>query len=80
MDAEPVQVIVLNGGSSSGKTVIARCLQAILPRPWLRLSVDDFDRTALPRRGRSAGRGPRQPADPADLTPDRAPGDLLVKP
>jgi chloramphenicol 3-O phosphotransferase len=30
------QVIVLNGGSSSGKTGIARCLQAILPRPWIR--------------------------------------------
>jgi chloramphenicol 3-O phosphotransferase len=37
-----IQVIVLNGGSSSGKTGIARCLQAILPRPWLSLSVDDF--------------------------------------
>jgi chloramphenicol 3-O phosphotransferase len=36
------QVIVLNGGSSSGKTGIARCLQAILPRPWLSLSVDDL--------------------------------------
>ena len=36
------QVIVLNGGSSAGKTGIARCLQAILPRPWLRLSVDDL--------------------------------------
>lgn len=35
-------IIVLNGGSSSGKTEIARCLQAILPRPWLRLSVDDL--------------------------------------
>jgi chloramphenicol 3-O phosphotransferase len=36
------QVIVLNGGSSSGKTAIARGLQAILPRPWLRLGVDDL--------------------------------------
>jgi len=36
------QVIVLNGGSSSGKTGIARSLQAILPRPWLSLSVDDL--------------------------------------
>lgn len=36
------QIIVLNGGSSSGKTAIARCLQAILPRPWLRLGVDDL--------------------------------------
>lgn len=36
------QVIVLNGGSSSGKTGIAHCLQAILPRPWLRVGVDDL--------------------------------------
>ena len=36
------QVIVLNGGSSSGKTGIARCLQAILPLPWIRLGVDDL--------------------------------------
>jgi chloramphenicol 3-O phosphotransferase len=34
------QAIVLNGGSSSGKSGIARCLQAILPRPWLTLGVD----------------------------------------
>jgi chloramphenicol 3-O phosphotransferase len=33
-------VIVLNGGSSSGKSGIARCLQAILPEPWLSLGVD----------------------------------------
>jgi chloramphenicol 3-O phosphotransferase len=37
-----VQVIVLNGGSSSGKTGIARCLQAILPQPWISISVDDL--------------------------------------
>jgi len=36
------QVIVLNGGSSSGKTGIARCLQTVLPRPWLRFSIDDL--------------------------------------
>lgn len=36
------QVIVLNGSSSSGKTGIARCLQAILPQPWIRLGVDDL--------------------------------------
>ncbi|MHB9759736.1 chloramphenicol phosphotransferase CPT family protein [Streptomyces sp. BYX5S] len=35
------QVIVLNGGSSSGKTSIARSLQTLLlPTPWLTLSVD----------------------------------------
>jgi chloramphenicol 3-O phosphotransferase len=50
------QVIVLNGGSSSGKTGVARCLQAILPRPWLRIGVDDL-LDALPPSlmGASAG-------------------------
>jgi chloramphenicol 3-O phosphotransferase len=33
-------VIVLNGGSSSGKSGIARCLQAVLPDPWLAFGVD----------------------------------------
>ncbi|MFJ9146485.1 chloramphenicol phosphotransferase CPT [Streptomyces sp. NPDC102270] len=36
------QVIVLNGGSSAGKTAIARCLQTVLPEPWLAFSIDDF--------------------------------------
>jgi chloramphenicol 3-O phosphotransferase len=36
------QVIVLNGGSSSGKSGIARCLQAVLPDPWLALGTDTF--------------------------------------
>jgi chloramphenicol 3-O phosphotransferase len=36
------QVIVLNGGSSSGKTGITRCLQAILPGSWIRIGVDDL--------------------------------------
>ncbi|MFF3485367.1 chloramphenicol phosphotransferase CPT [Streptomyces sp. NPDC002701] len=33
-------MIVLNGGSSSGKSGIARCLQAVLPDPWLTLGTD----------------------------------------
>lgn len=36
------QVIVLNGGSSSGKSGIVRCLQAVLPEPWLALGVDQL--------------------------------------
>jgi chloramphenicol 3-O phosphotransferase len=40
-------VIVLNGGSSSGKTSIARGLQELLPSPWLRLGIDDLIR-AMP--------------------------------
>ena len=33
-------MIVLNGGSSSGKSEIVRCLQAVLPDPWLATGVD----------------------------------------
>jgi chloramphenicol 3-O phosphotransferase len=36
------QVIILNGGSSSGKSGIARCLQAVLPDPWLVFGVDSL--------------------------------------
>lgn len=41
-------VIVLNGGSSSGKSGIARCLQSVLPDPWLALGVDTLI-AAMPR-------------------------------
>lgn len=39
-DPVTTQVIVLNGGSSSGKSGIARCLQVVLPHPWLSVSID----------------------------------------
>ncbi|MEU3653557.1 chloramphenicol phosphotransferase CPT [Streptomyces sp. NPDC032161] len=39
------QVIMLNGGSSSGKSGIARCLQSTLPDPWLALGVDTLIET-----------------------------------
>lgn len=52
----PTQVIVLNGGSSSGKTGIARCLQAILPEPWLHIGIDDL-LDALPPSLTSADSG-----------------------
>ncbi|OLO35721.1 chloramphenicol phosphotransferase [Streptomyces sp. MNU77] len=35
-------MIVLNGGSSSGKSGIVRCLQAELPEPWLAAAIDTF--------------------------------------
>jgi chloramphenicol 3-O phosphotransferase len=38
--AAPIHVVVLNGGSSSGKTTLAACLQGVLPGHWLRLSID----------------------------------------
>jgi chloramphenicol 3-O phosphotransferase len=37
-----VQVIVLNGGSSAGKTTLAACLQERLDGAWLTLGVDDL--------------------------------------
>ncbi len=43
-----VQVIVLNGGSSSGKSSLARRLQSQLPDPWLTLGVDDLITAAPP--------------------------------
>jgi chloramphenicol 3-O phosphotransferase len=50
------QVIVLNGGSSSGKSAIARSLQAVLPGAWLSLSVDTLV-DAMPARLTTGGDG-----------------------
>jgi chloramphenicol 3-O phosphotransferase len=36
------RLIIVNGGSSSGKTGIVRCLPAVLDERWLAFSVDDF--------------------------------------
>ena len=41
-DPVTTQVIVLNGGSSSGKSGLVRCLQAVLPEPWLAFAIDTF--------------------------------------
>ena len=38
----PIQVIVLNGGSSSGKSTIARRLQSVRPEPWLTFGTDSL--------------------------------------
>lgn len=45
-----MDVIFLNGGSSSGKSSIARALQATLSEPWLAFGVDTFV-AALPLTG-----------------------------
>jgi len=47
------QVIVLNGGSSAGKSSVARALQVQLPRPWLRFGTDVLG-DALPPSGPNA--------------------------
>jgi chloramphenicol 3-O phosphotransferase len=63
------QVIVLNGGSSSGKSGIARCLQAILPDPWLVFGVDNLIE-AMPMALRASDAG-------IEFAPD---GGVLVGP
>jgi len=51
--AVPVQVIVLNGGSSSGTTSVGRAQQTHLPKPHLPLGVDTLiDAMPTPRPGR----------------------------
>ncbi|MFG2285502.1 chloramphenicol phosphotransferase CPT [Streptomyces sp. NPDC048595] len=50
------QVIVLNGGSSSGKSGIVRCLQAVLPDPWLALGTDTLVE-AMPAAMRASDAG-----------------------
>lgn len=51
-----IQVIVLNGGSSSGKSQIARGLQDALPDAWLSLSIDTLV-DAMPARLTTGGDG-----------------------
>lgn len=63
------QVIVLNGGSSSGKSGIARCLQEVLPDPWLTFGTDTFV-DALPRAMRASDAG-------IEFAPD---GEVVVGP
>ncbi len=49
-------MIILNGGSSSGKSGIVRCLQAELPDPWLAFGCDSFV-DALPARMQASDEG-----------------------
>ncbi len=62
-------VIMLNGGSSSGKSGIARCLQAVLPDPWLALGTDTLVQ-AMPAAMRASNAG-------IEFAPD---GQVLVGP
>jgi len=49
-------MIFLNGGSSSGKSTVARSLQEVLPDAWLSLSIDTLV-DAMPARLTSGGDG-----------------------
>ncbi|MFD8543045.1 chloramphenicol phosphotransferase CPT [Streptomyces sp. NPDC059649] len=50
------QMIILNGGSSSGKSGIVRCLQDVLPDPWLAFGCDSFV-DAMPAKLRASDEG-----------------------
>ncbi|MGW3623281.1 chloramphenicol phosphotransferase CPT [Streptomyces sp. NPDC000880] len=56
------QVIILNGGSSSGKSGIVRCLQALLPNPCLAFGVDTLI-DAMPAAMRASDAGIEFTAD-----------------
>ncbi|MDW8806004.1 chloramphenicol phosphotransferase CPT [Streptomyces scabiei] len=50
------RMIILNGGSSAGKSGIVRCLQAVLPDQWLAFGVDSLTE-AMPARMRTSDGG-----------------------
>lgn len=54
--AVTTRMIILNGGSSSGKSGIVRCLQAVLPDPWLAFGCDSFV-DALPAKMQASDGG-----------------------
>jgi chloramphenicol 3-O phosphotransferase len=60
--AVTTDVIILNGGSSSGKSGIVRCLQAVLPDQWLAFGVDSLV-DAMPARMRASDEGIQFAAD-----------------
>lgn len=59
-------IIFLNGVSSSGKTTVARALQAALPGFYLHLSIDRF-MDMLPERITSAEVQAEQPLTPPEI-------------
>jgi chloramphenicol 3-O phosphotransferase len=70
MEALMTSMIVLNGGSSSGKSSIARALQEILPDLWLTFGVDVLIE-ALPGRGEDPRSGLRlAPDGTVTVTPE----------
>ncbi|WP_412074802.1 chloramphenicol phosphotransferase CPT [Streptomyces xanthophaeus] len=58
------QMIILNGGSSSGKSGIVRCLQAVLPDLWLAFGVDSLI-DAMPAKMQTSDDGIEFDADGA---------------
>ncbi len=57
-----IRLIVLNGGSSAGKSQLARRLQEVLPEPWLAVGIDTLIE-AMPASLRTADGGIEFAAD-----------------
>lgn len=69
-------LIVLNGGSSSGKSCLARRLQELLDRPWVTLGIDDLLAALAPSL---VGDAPPLPCRPP-LLQLGADGSVTVRP
>lgn len=67
-------VIILNGGSSSGKSSIARRLQDVLPVPWLTFGADTLV-DALPAAMRGSDDGENDGEDGGVSSSDSESGD-----
>lgn len=66
--AEPGQIVILNGVPRSGKSSIVAALQETFSGPWLNLGVDVFARQVTPARYRP-GIGLRPGGERPDLEP-----------
>ncbi|HEX8180754.1 MAG TPA: AAA family ATPase [Pyrinomonadaceae bacterium] len=67
-------IIVLNGPSGSGKSSLAKALQAQLPEPYMHIGLDNFEQMQPLRNGRRVqvfyGLRGDDPNDPASWGPD----------
>jgi chloramphenicol 3-O phosphotransferase len=63
-------VVILNGGSSSGKTELVTCLQRTLPEPWIADGIDALLESLPPSLRRSDGVVQIQPDGSIVVRPD----------
>ncbi|MDP9364512.1 MAG: chloramphenicol phosphotransferase, partial [Chloroflexota bacterium] len=77
MSADGGQVVILNGTSSSGKTTLARALQAAMDEPYLEAGLDRF-LWALPARYLNTALW--HEVFRYDRPPDGDPAGLVIRP
>lgn len=56
INLKPGTLIVLNGGSSAGKTTLAEAFQDIATEPWLLIGIDAFYRSLPPPQRKGSSR------------------------